>query len=230
MRCALPRRNMALAALAALACLVAMGFVGDSHAQEAQPQTMTGAGIDAGIDASIDAARLEQINQGLKALPPQSGRFEQILPNGGMAEGRYLMDWPARLRFAYEGQRGGSVVTVKGKFVAVQETPGAEPNWFPVALTPLAVLRQAVADGIERAMLVEVQTEPAFIALSLRDPSGELPGTATLYFTRPDLQLYAWRLIDVQNVVTQVRLRDRKIHKSLSDSLFDIEYDDVFDD
>ena len=210
-----------LAALA-LACLIIFGGDGTSSAQEALPETPN--------SPEIDAARLAQINQGLKTLPPQSGRFEQILPNGGTAQGSYLMDWPARLRFAYDGQSGGSVVTVKGKFVAVQEAPRAEPNWFPVALTPLAVLRQAVAEGIKPDMLVETRNEARFIALSLRDPSGELPGTATLYFDRTDLQLYAWRLIDVQNVVTQVRLRDREIHKSLSERLFDIDYDSELDE
>ena len=74
-----------------------------------------------------------------------SGRFEQKLPNGGHAAGSYAIDWPSRLRFAYDGD--GGIVTVKGKFVAVQEQPGGEPNWFPVALTPLSVLRQCHRAG-----------------------------------------------------------------------------------
>ena len=80
------------------------------------------------------AVSVARINQALKALPPMSGRFEQKLPNGSHATGSYAIDWPSRLRFAYDGD--GGIVTVKGKFVAVQEQPGGEPNWFPVALTP----------------------------------------------------------------------------------------------
>jgi hypothetical protein len=122
---------------------------------------------------------LSEINAALKNIPPQSGRFEQSLPNGNMARGTYHMQWPARLRFAYEGANdGGSIVTVKGKFVAVQEKPGAEPNWFPVSLTPLSVLRQAVRDGITQDMVRARDDSDSVIALTLHDPKGELPGVA----------------------------------------------------
>lgn len=178
---------------------------------------------------AISAARLAEVNLGLKALPPQSGAFEQIMPNGGLAEGTYHMDWPARLRFAYDAASGGAIVTVKGKFVAVQETARAEPNWFPVSLTPLAVLRQAVEIGIQPNMLVAASEAEGQLALTLRDPSGDLPGTATLYFAAPDWQLYAWRLVDVQSLVTQVRLRARRVHTDLSDRVFDIDYDEPDD-
>lgn len=183
--------------------------------------------------APLSAAHLSKINAALKNLPPQSGRFEQILPNGGTAKGQYHMHWPERLRFSYGPQSadaGGSVVTVRGKFVAVQETPRAEPNWFPVALTPLAVLRRAIADGISPSMIVAHQDTPRFVSLTLHDPEGTLPGTATLYFAQPDLHLYAWRLVDVQNLVTQVRLFAEDFPPSLSERLFDIDYDDELED
>lgn len=180
--------------------------------------------------ALVAADTLAKVNQRLQNLPPQSGRFEQVLPNGTLARGSYHMDWPARLRFAYDTNVGGAIVTVKDDFVAVQETPRGEPNWFPVALTPLAVLRRAVAQGIGPAMLVAAEDEADFLALTLRDATGELPGTATLYFAKPGLSFYAWRLVDVQNLTTQLRLREQNYHASLSDRVFDIDYDDDFQD
>lgn len=174
----------------------------------------------------ISPTRLAEVNQRLKNLPPQSGTFQQVLPNGGRAAGTYHMDWPARLRFAYDAKSGGAIVTVKGDFVAVQETARAEPNWFPVSLTPLQVLRQAVESGIQPDMLIAASETGGQLSLTLRDPSGELPGTATLYFAAPDWQLYAWRLVDVQNLVTQVRLSVQDYHVALSDRVFDIEYDE----
>ena len=158
-------------------------------------------------------------------MPPMSGRFEQKLPNGGHAEGSYAIDWPDRLRFAYDG--GGGIVTVKGKFVAVQEQPGGEPNWFPVALTPLSVLRRAVADGIAANMVTDLTLREDNYSITLEDPSGELPGTAQLFFTRTGgaLQgdrLYAWRLTDVQNLVTLVRLSEIITHDALEAGHFEI--------
>ena len=200
----------------AIVAVLAVLTVVDLAAEPLTPDTVT-----------LSPARLADINRGLKALPPQSGRFEQIMPNGGLAEGAYHMDWPARLRFAYDDAHGGAIVTVKGNFVAVQETARAEPNWFPVSLTPLAVLRQAVETGIQPAMVVAASETQEHLSLTLRDPNGNLPGTATLYFSGADWQLYAWRLVDVQNLVTQVRLRARSFPAALSDRIFDIEYDEA---
>ena len=174
---------------------------------------------------AADGAFVTRINQALKTMPPMSGRFQQKLPNGGHAEGSYAIDWPDRLRFAYDG--GGGIVTVKGKFVAVQEQPGGEPNWFPVALTPLSVLRRAVADGIAANMVTDLTLREDNYSITLEDPSGELPGTAQLFFTRTGgaLQgdrLYAWRLTDVQNLVTMVRLSEIITHDALEAGHFEI--------
>lgn len=176
------------------------------------------------LDAQ-DAPFLARINQALKALPPMSGRFEQKLPNGTHATGSYAIDWPSRLRFAYDGD--GGIVTVKGKFVAVQEQPGGEPNWFPVALTPLSVLRNAIEQGIVANMVTDLTLRENNYSITLQDPSGELPGTAQLFFTRHSGavegdRLYAWRLTDVQNLVTLVRLSEIMTHEKLAASHFEI--------
>ena len=178
----------------------------------------------ASAEGAKAALPLAQINQYLKNLPPQSGRFEQSLSDGARLRGVFYMDWPRRLRFAYDA--GGAVVTLKDNFIAVQDTPRGEPNWFPVTLTPLGVLRAVMADGIRADMIVAQQVTADFVALSVRDTQNDLPGTATLYFARPDLQLYAWRLVDVQNLETQVRLSAIETHAQLGDAYFSIDYDE----
>lgn len=167
---------------------------------------------------------LARINIALKNLPPQSGRFQQIMPNGTQTGGFYHMDWPQRVRFSYDGN--GPVVTVKDSFIAIQDAPRAEPNWVPVSLTPLALIRQAIAQGVSTAMVSDAQAGDAFWALTLRDPSGEMPGQATLFFTKADTTLYAWRLIDAQNLVTQLRLSEITPKTQLEPALFHIDYDD----
>jgi outer membrane lipoprotein-sorting protein len=173
------------------------------------------------IEAPMDGDTLARVNKALQTMPPLSGRFQQKLPNGSHASGTYAIDFPDRLRFAYD-VGGTSIVTVKGRFVAVQEAPGGEVNWFPVALTPLAVLRQAIRDGIRPNMVSGFKLREDNYSLTLHDPSGELPGSAELFFTRKDDRLYAWRLTDVQNLVTLVRLSEIMTHEALPRSRFDI--------
>lgn len=204
------------AALALAAIMVFAPLLGTAIAQQTPPRATD--------EAEAQAVPLAQINRHLKNLPPQSGRFEQSLADGSRLRGRFYMDWPQRLRFAYA--QGGTVVTLKDNFIAVQDTPRGEPNWFPVALTPLGVLRAAMADGISPEMIVARQVTADFVALTVRDADDNLPGTATLYFARPSLQLYAWRLVDVQNLQTQVRLSAIETHAQLSDEHFTIEYDE----
>lgn len=172
---------------------------------------------------------LPRINAALSSMGAISGQFEQKLPNGAHAAGDYAIDWPQNLRFAYH-HNGESVVTVKGKFVAVQERPGAAPNWFPVSFTPLAMIRQAVAEGIDAQNLIALDIQDEIYAATLRDPQGEVAGEATLYFTRADNQLYAWRLVDVQNLVTLVRLRAITRHETLDKSVFAIVENDESED
>ena len=176
---------------------------------------------------------LAAINQALAALAPQSGRFRQAVANGTAVSGSYHMDWPQRLRFAYDA--GGPVITVKGKFIAIQDAPRQEPNWIPVSLTPLALIRRAVAQGISSAMLVTAQRGAAagagaYWALTLRDPAAAIDGEATLFFTDKDYRLYAWRLVDTQNLITQISLSRITYHSQLAARVFDVDYDEPEED
>ena len=178
-------------------------------------------------------APLVAINRALAALAPQSGRFRQVLANGTAVSGSYHMDWPQRLRFAYDAD--GPVITVKGKFIAIQDAPRQEPNWIPVSLTPLALIRRAVAQGISPAMLVSAQRggtagADTYWALTLRDPEAAIDGEATLFFTDEDYRLYAWRLVDAQNLVTQVSLSRITYHTELAGGVFDVDYDEPEED
>lgn len=179
--------------------------------------------------AAQNSEWVSRINKALQNMPAMSGRFEQRQANGAHAAGTYLIDWPDNLRFAYD-VNGETVVTVKGKYVAIQEKAGGEPNWFPVSLTPLAVIRRAVADGLSANMVRDINDEGGAFSASLFDPTGEVPGVATLYFNSANDRLYAWRLVDAQNLVTLVRLRDIQDHKALDKSLFAIVENDESDD
>ena len=117
-------------------------------------------------------------------------------------------------------------MTVKGKFVAVQEQPGGEPNWFPVALTPLSVLTPSHRAGHCARNGDDFTLREDNYSITLQDPSGELPGTAQLFFTRTGgarrRQALCWRLTDVQNLVTMVRLSEIITHEKLAASHFEI--------
>lgn len=175
-----------------------------------------------------DEAPLGAINKALQNLPLQSGRFSQIQANGHQLRGDYHMDWPQRLRFNYDN--GGPVITVKGKFIAVQDAPRLEPNWLPVGLTPLALIRDVVRDGIKSEMIVETDETAQSWAITLTDPSGDTPGQAILFFTKNSLTLYGWQLTDVQNLVTRLWLTEISIKAQLEAALFSVDYDETDDD
>ena len=196
--------------LSALVFFVAFISVPSAQAEEAFPQ--------------ISTEVLTRINNALQNLSPQSGRFAQRQANGTDLRGSYYMQWPSRLRFSYDGD--GPVITVKDNFIAVQERPRAEPNWLPVGLTPLGLIRQAVASGLRRAMIIDATQNDAAWAITLRDPEEATPGQATLYFAKPDMTLYGWQLVDAQNLVTRLWLSEINVQAKLDERLFAVDYDE----
>lgn len=204
------RRFIAIRRAFLAAFLACFGFAPTAQAEEATPQ--------------MTPEALTQINRALQNLPPQSGRFAQQQANGTDLGGSYHMQWPSRLRFSYDGD--GPVITVKDNFIAVQERPRAEPNWLPVGLTPLGLIRQAVTAGLRSDMIIAATQNETAWALTLHDPSDATPGQATLYFAKPDMTLYGWHLVDAQNLVTRLWLSEIRVDAKLDERAFDIEYDE----
>ena len=161
----------------------------------------------------------KKLEAALRALGPTIGSFEQRSGNGDTLRGRFQMDLPERLRFAYT-HGSQAIVTVSGRFIAVQDGPGGEANRFPVSATPLKFFREAHSKGVDAALIAAADDTTKALSVTLRDPKNKSGGQITLYFAKPDMRLTAWHIIDAQNQQTTIVLGEMERLDSLPASTF----------
>ena len=165
------------------------------------------------------ALTLTEIRQALWAIPAQQGRFFQRNPNGSLSQGQFHLSLPDKMRFAYDGEPG-SIITIAGRWISVQEEPGGEANRFPVSLTPLKLLRETWAEPIDPANVKAFTIGERTAELSLVDGEGDTPGEIRIIFDYPSMRLLGWQTTDVQNLETQIVLRQVEYVESLPNSTF----------
>lgn len=169
---------------------------------------------------------LTQLRQALLALPPQTGRFLQRAPNGGLLRGTFALALPEKMRFAYEDE-AQSIITVSGPWISVQEAPGAEANRYPVSVTPLQLMRDVWDKPISPANVKEILIEGGRAQVTLVDgDDGETAGLMTLVFEHPTMRLIGWQITDAQNLVTQFALTEVRVVDSLPNSRFFVQEDE----
>ncbi len=177
-------------------------------------------GLEPALNPDLNPAlTLTEIRQALWAIPPQQGRFIQRNPNGSLSQGQVHLSLPDKMRFAYDGEPG-SIITIAGRWISVQEEPGAEANRFPVSLTPLKLLRETWAKPIDRANVKAFTIGEQTAELSLVDGEGDTPGEIKIIFGYPSMKLLGWQTTDVQNLETQIVLRQIGEVESLPNSTF----------
>lgn len=168
-----------------------------------------------------DQAVMDRISGYLNGLEHLQGTFLQIAPDGGLAEGRFYLRRPGRLRFEYTPP-SPLLVVADGTWLIVQEDDFAAAQRYPIGATPLNLLLQSDVDLKNDAEILKVEQQPGLVRVTLADSSGEAPGELTLIFDEPNLQLRQWVVKDAQGLQTTVALRDIQTGIKADNSLFTI--------
>lgn len=172
-------------------------------------------------DASLseeDRLALAEASAYLSSLENMQGDFLQVGPDGSVAEGRFYLRRPGRLRFEYEPPEN-LLVVADGTWVAVKDSSAAAQR-YPIASTPLNLILAKNVNLEDKARILNVEEQPGSLLISLADRSGEAPGQITLIFDRPRMQLRQWVVTDVQGLQTAVALRNVETGIRADNSLF----------
>lgn len=153
-----------------------------------------------------DEKALAQASAYLSSLENMEGDFLQVGPDGSVAEGKFYLRRPGRLRFEYQPPEN-LLVVADGTWVAVKDSSGPAQR-YPIASTPLNLLLGKNVDLTQSARVLDVDTQPGALLVTLADRSGEAPGQITLIFDQPNMQLRQWVVTDVQGLQTTVALRN----------------------
>ncbi|MSO74732.1 MAG: outer membrane lipoprotein carrier protein LolA [Alphaproteobacteria bacterium] len=146
-------------------------------------------------------------------------RFIQIAPDGNVAQGKFYLRRPGRLRFEYDPPVPILIVG-DGFLLHYQDKELGQINEWPIFDTPIGSLsRDEVSFGKDLLVTDVTRVEGrTTVTVTRRDDPGD--GSLTLYFTSNPTQLVQWRVKDAQGQVTTVALEDLEINVDISAKLF----------
>ncbi|HAC58612.1 MAG TPA: hypothetical protein DCF73_09705, partial [Rhodobiaceae bacterium] len=212
------QRMLFAAALVGLGLLFVAFLTAGGATAKAQPAAEMAADGQERALGEEDRLALSEASAYLTSLESMQGDFLQVGPDGSVAEGRFYLRRPGKLRFEYEPPEN-LLVVADGTWVAVKDSSAAAQR-YPIASTPLSLILGKNVDLAEEARVLNVEEQPGSLLVTLADRSGEAPGQITLIFDRPKMQLRQWVVTDVQGLQTTVALRNVETGIRADNSLF----------
>lgn len=205
-------RQMTLAVMAALGFAILALAVSSAGSAPARADTRT-----ASLTAE-DRADLDRVSAYLSNLTDMQGNFLQVGPDGSLAEGKFYLRRPGRLRFEYTPPEQ-MLVVADGTWVAVKDGFSATQR-YPIGATPLGILLEHHVDLAKEVNVLAVEHQPGALRIKLADKSGNAPGDITLVFDEPALQLRQWVVTDAQGLQTTLALRNIQTGLRADNALF----------
>jgi len=169
---------------------------------------------DAQILSPEDAATVSEVNRYLNSFVHLEGNFTQVGPTGEVAEGRFYIRRPGRVRFDY-APPSKLLVIADGFWIGIIDKKMETTDRYPIGSTPYWALLKENVDLSRDARILSVEREPGIILITFDDPSGEAAGEITLVFEKieeddaePRLVLRQWLITDAQGLTTSVSLSE----------------------
>jgi outer membrane lipoprotein-sorting protein len=143
----------------------------------------------------------------------------QIDPNGSLENGKFWIEKPGRVRFAYSPP-SDTLVVANGVTVAVKNTKLNTVDRYPLVSTPLDLVLSNKLDLANNPNIVAVNREGSSLIVKARSTDKKVTGMVTLVFSDPGYELRQWTVRDPQGLKTTVALQNVEIAVQLKPSLF----------
>jgi outer membrane lipoprotein-sorting protein len=168
---------------------------------------------------------VQKISAYLTSMRTMMGDFVQIGPDGARTVGKFYIQKPGRLRFAYHPPSPVDVIA-DGNNVAVGDRNLNTWDKYPLSQTPLRYLLADHIDIAHDTNLVGISQDSSFVSLTIEERQ-LLIGThrLVLMFTAKDLQLRQWTITDPQGYETTVAVYNLDMVHKPDPALFAINYD-----
>lgn len=187
--------------------------------QAANPLASTGPAPGAAVP-KVDAAELKAISRKLNSIATLKADFTQVDARG-TAHGTFYLARPGGLRFQYDPPRRLLVVS-NDHMVVVQEHKGTAGYNALVKDTPLRFLLKPKLDLARDANIVDVHEDAHTVYVTAVETKGYGQGEVTFMFSKPDLMLQSWVVMDPTGAETSVTLNHVQTGVALSKTLFEL--------
>lgn len=167
------------------------------------------------------AAELGRIGDYLNSIHTMRGGFTQIGPQGQIAQGKFYILKPGKMRFDYDPPVPTLVIS-DGLSVAVYNTKLNTVDRYPLSSTPLNLLLSNHLDLKTNDAITDVQKQLGQLIVTAKSTDRRATGNITIVFTDPGLELRQWTIIDAQGLPTTVSLTNVEQGIPLPESAFQI--------
>ena len=167
---------------------------------------------------------LDRISAYLSGVQTMVGKFVQVGPDGGRAEGTFYMQKPGRVRFQYNPPSPIDIIS-DGSSVVVRDRKLATQDLYPLSQTPLRYLLAERIDLLRDTDVVSVTADDSFATVVIEQKQ-LFVGTDRLMimFDAKDLTLKQWTVTDPQGFDTTVAVYNLDSSKKPDPNLFVINY------
>ncbi|MAE51185.1 MAG: outer membrane lipocarrier LolA family protein [Micavibrio sp.] len=168
---------------------------------------------------TIDPAKIEQIENYLNNLGTARARFVQTTHNGTQLVGTFYLDRPGKLRFEYDDPVKDFVVA-DGFFIYFYDAESGEQSNAPIGQTLADFILRDELDFGEDITVKSYKDKAGLIQVELVQTADPEAGELILGFDKDPFSLKKWRVIDAQDLITEIELFYLKTDIKHPDGIF----------
>ncbi len=170
-----------------------------------------------------DAATIKRVEDYLTNLSSIVADFSQVDANGGVAEGKFYLKKPGKMRWEYKPPTPILLVS-NGKVMTYYDSELDQVNYIAFDDTLAGFLAQdKITLNSKSARLTEFVAKEGTIRATIVQKEKPEEGSLTLEFTDGPLQLKQMVVTDARGQRTNIQLQNARYGEALPDSLFKFE-------
>lgn len=167
----------------------------------------------------IDPAKVQKIEDYINNLGTARARFVQTTHNGTQLVGTFYLARPGKLRFEYDEPIKDFVVA-DGTFIYFYDAEAGEQTNAPIGQTLADFILRKKLDLKNEITVTDYKDSSGLIQVEMVQTSDPAAGKLVLGFDKDPLTLKKWRIIDAQDLITEVELFYLKTDIKHPDGLF----------
>lgn len=165
------------------------------------------------------SAVVAAVARAVNAITRLQGRFVQTNPDSTSIGGRFWLQRPGKVRFAYDAPSPLLLIS-DGTNVILRDTRLRTTDRYPLRQTPLYFLLKANVDLARDVIVTGVERRGGNHLVAMRDRRREADGELTVSFDQATGALEEWTIRDRQGRATRVRLSDVVTGPAINPTLF----------
>ena len=164
--------------------------------------------------------KIKIIEESWNNIRTMSGNFLQTNSDGTMTYGKFFLSKPFKSKFIYKNEE--DIIVTNQSLIAVLDNEGFQLDSYPIGQSPLKDILRDKVDLIHKDKKVIIKEDEENYIAKIR--FSNKPGEVELSFTKDDLTLKKWQIIDEFEQVTVLEFTKIKKNISINPEIYSIRY------